>query len=358
MIEWFARNPVAANLLMVAVVIAGFVSASRSIPIEAFPSFEPDRITVTTAFRGATPRSVEDSITSRIEEAIYDLEGIEKIESRSSEGSSVVIADVVPGYEKRQVLNDIKLRVDALSTLPQAAEKPVVAIAQLNFGVIFLAVLGDDNANIGPKLLRTTADKVREDLLLSPEISLIEYDSVADYEISIEVDQQTLDAYNLSIDEIGQRIREGAVDISAGNIQSRAGDILVRTDGQAYTESDFAKLPIISNGSGVPVRLGQIATINDGFEEQPLITKFNGKPAIMLEVLRVGDQSAIQVANEVHKFIAKSKQTLPPGISLEFWDDDSVVVRNRISTLVDSGIQGGILAVSYTHLTLPTIYSV
>ena len=352
MIEWFARNPVAANLLMVAVVIAGFVSASRSIPIEAFPSFEPDRITVTTAFRGATPRSVEDSITSRIEEAIYDLEGIEKIESRSSEGSSVVIADVVPGYEKRQVLNDIKLRVDALSTLPQAAEKPVVAIAQLNFGVIFLAVLGDDNANIGPKLLRTTADKVREDLLLSPEISLIEYDSVADYEISIEVDQQTLDAYNLSIDEIGQRIREGAVDISAGNIQSRAGDILVRTDGQAYTESDFAKLPIISNGSGVPVRLGQIATINDGFEEQPLITKFNGKPAIMLEVLRVGDQSAIQVANEVHKFIAKSKQTLPPGISLEFWDDDSVVVRNRISTLVDSGIQGGILVLILLSLFL------
>ena len=116
--------------------------------------------------------------------------------------------------------------------------------------------------------------------------------------------QQTLDAYNLSLEEIGQRIREGAVDISAGNIQSRSGDILVRTDGQAYTESDFANIPVISNGSGVPVRLGQIATITDGFEEQPLITKFNGKPAIMLEVLRVGDQSAIQVANEVHKFLS------------------------------------------------------
>ena len=175
MIEWFARNPVAANLLMVAVIIAGFVSASRSIPLETFPSFEPDRVTVRTAFRGATPRSVEDGITNRIEEAIYDLEGIDKLESRSAEGSSVVIADVASGYDKREVLNDIKLRVDSISTLPQAAEKPVVSLSQLNFGVIFLAVLGDENENISAKSLRKAADKVRQDLLLSPEISLVEF---------------------------------------------------------------------------------------------------------------------------------------------------------------------------------------
>lgn len=352
MIEWFARNPVAANLLMITVIIAGFVSASRSIPLETFPSFEADRVTINTQFRGATPKSVEDGITTRIEEAVYDLEGIEKIVSRSSEGSSVVIADVVSGYDRRQVLNDIKLRVDALSTLPQAAEKPVVSLNQLNFGVIFVGVISDPDSSVSPKSLREAADKVRQDLLLSPEITKVEFDAANNYEISIEIPSAVLDAYNLSLDQVGRRIREGSVDVSAGNIQSRSGDILVRTDGQAYSEADFANIPIVTDGSGPPIRLGQIATITDGFEEQPLITLFDGKPAVMLEVIRVGDQSAIKVANAVHDYIAQSEGVLPAGISLEFWDDDSVVVRDRLSTLVSSGIQGGILVLILLSLFL------
>ncbi len=352
MIEWFAKNPVAANLLMITVIIAGFVSASRSIPLETFPSFEVERVTVSTQFRGATPKSVEDGITTRIEEAIYDLDGIDKVEARSAEGSSIVIADVAAGYDRRQVLNDIKLRVDALSTLPQAAEKPVVSLNQLNFGVIFVGVIADPDAGVSRKSLRQAADKVRNDLLLSKEISIVEFDGVTDYEISIEIEPSVLDAYNLSLEQVGQRIRAGSADISAGNIQSSAGDILVRTDGQAYTAKDFARIPIVSDGSGPPVRLGQIATITDGFEEQPLETQFNGKQAVMLEVIRVGDQSAIKVADAVHDYIAKSKETLPSGISLEFWDDDSVVVRDRLSTLVNSGIQGGILVLILLSLFL------
>ncbi len=352
MIEWFARNPVAANLLMITVVIAGFVSASRSIPLETFPSFDADRVTVQTQFRGATPKSVEDGITTRIEEAIYDLEGIERIESRSAEGSSVVSADVVSGYDRRQVLNDIKLRVDALNTLPQAAEKPVISLNQRNFAVIYLGVIADPETGISKKALRLAADRVREDLLLSPDISVVEFDAASNYEISIEIEPSVLDAYNLSLAEVGQRIRQGSADISAGNIQSRAGDILVRTDGQAYTAADFAKLPIVSDGTGSPIRLGQIATINDGFEEQPLITQFNGKPAVMLEVFRVGKQSAIKVADAVHKYIASNNGTVAEGITLEFWDDDSVVVRDRLSTLVNSGIQGGILVLILLSLFL------
>ncbi|GAA6138533.1 efflux RND transporter permease subunit [Arenicella sp. 4NH20-0111] len=352
MIEWFARNPVAANLLMITIVIAGFVSASQSIPLETFPSFESDRITVSTQFRGATPKAVEDGITTRIEEAIYDLEGIDKIESRSAEGVSSVVAEVVSGYDRRQILSDVKLRVDALSTLPQTAENPVVSINQRNFGVIFLGVMADPSTTISKKALRQAADKVRQDLLLDPNISVIEYDGATNYEISIEVPSNVLDAYNLSLADIGRKIREGSADISAGNIQSRAGDILVRTDGQAYSESDFARIPIVSDGAGNPIRLGQIATIRDGFEEQPLVTLFNGKQAVMLEVLRVGDQSAIKVADAVHAYIANSKDTLPSGISLEFWDDDSVVVRDRLSTLVSSGIQGGILVLLLLSLFL------
>lgn len=352
MIEWFARNPVAANLLMVAIVIAGFFSASKLIPLEVFPSFEPDRVSIRTPFRGATPKSVELGVTSRIEEAIYDIEGIDKIESQSSEGASTVIAEVAPGYDRRDILEEVKRNVDALNTLPQAAEKPVVSIDQLNFGVIFVAVTADQTANITPKSLRLTADKVREELLRSPYISIVEYDGAIDHEISIEVSPATLDSLNLSLEDIGRKIQEGSADISAGNIQSSSGNILVRVDGQANNEAEFAKIPITSDSVGSPVRLGQIAKINDGFEEQPLITKFDGKAAVMLEVLRVGDQSAIKVADAVHEYMSKAQENLPTGISLSFWDDDSVLVRGRLATLIKSGIQGGILVLLLLSLFL------
>ena len=142
MISWFARNPVAANLLMFAIVIAGLFSASTQIPVETFPIRESDKITVSTTFRGATPASVEDGITLRIEEAIADIEGIEEIQSRSSEGTSTVVAEVTESYDGREVLDDIKVRVDALNTLPVDAENPIVSINVRNSPVIFVAVQG------------------------------------------------------------------------------------------------------------------------------------------------------------------------------------------------------------------------
>jgi len=352
MIEWFARNPVAANLLMIAIIVAGVVSASSSIPLEVFPSFDSDRITVTTQFRGATPKSVEDGVTTRIEQAIYDLDGVEEVTSRSSEGSSVVLAEVEPGYNQRAILNDVKLRVDALNTLPGAAEKPVVSIVQRNFGVIFVAVIGDPSKNISARSLRQAADKVREDLLGKPTITTIEYDGTANYEIAIEITPEVLEDYNVTLADIGQRIREGSADISAGNIKSRFGDILVRSPGQAYSASEYARIPVITSGDGQPIRLGDIANIRDDFEETPLVTQFDGKPVVMLEVLRVGDQSAIQVANAVHDYIAESKTSLPDGVSLEFWDDDATIVKARLSTLVSSGLQGGILVLILLSLFL------
>jgi multidrug efflux pump subunit AcrB len=154
MIEWFARNSVAANLLMIGVVIAGVTAATRSIPLEVFPSFVLDRVTINTQFRGATPKSVEEGITTRIEQAISDLEGVDEINSRSSEGLSTVIADIASGYDQREILDNIKLRVDALQTLPQSAENPVVSLAAMNWGVVFVAVMGDPEVGYGEKELR------------------------------------------------------------------------------------------------------------------------------------------------------------------------------------------------------------
>ena len=322
MIEWFARNPVAANLLMVAIIIIGLFSASRSIPLEVFPSFEVEAVDISTVYRGATPNSVEDGITKRIEEAIYTIEGVKEINSRSSEGVSVVTAQVDSGYEKRELLNNIKLKVDALSTLPNGAEKPIVSLSRFNPGVIQVAVVGD----VSEKVLRITADNVRNELLANSDLTLVELIGVSDYEIGIEISPRTLDDFNLSLQDVSEAIGRSSVDISAGNVKTRDGDILVRADGQAYVQQDFAAIPVITQLGADPVLLGDIATINDGFEDQPLITRFNGKPAILIDVARTGKQSSLKIASTVRRYIEDKNRTLSNGVSLDFWDDDSKVL--------------------------------
>lgn len=348
MIEWFARNPVAANLLMITIIIVGLVSASRSIPLEVFPSFEIEAVSINTPFRGATPSSVEDGITKRIEEAIYTIEGIEEINSRSSEGLSTINAKVEDGYDKREILNSVKLKVDALSTLPVNAEKPIVALSSFNPGVIQVAIVGDVDA----KTLRTTADRVLNDLLAKPNITLASLIGVPDYEISVELEPSTLNDFNLSLEQVSQAIGRGSADISAGNVKTRDGDILVRADGQAYNKADFERIPVITKLGADPVLLGQIATITDGFESQPQITRFDGKPGILVDVQRTGKQSSLEIAATVRDYIKEKNTRLSNGIKISYWDDDSRILKGRLKTLLSSGIYGGILVLLVLSLFL------
>ena len=348
MIEWFARNPVASNILMFGIVLAGLISAFTSVPVETFPSLERNTITVATDFRGATPKTVEDGITLRIEEAIADIEGIEEIISRSSEGNSSITIEIDDDYETRNVLDDIKVRVDALNTLPLDAEKPIISINIRNPVVIYVAISG----NVGNKTLRQTADRFRQGLLTKNGISKVELQGVADYEMTIAVDPSTLDNYNITLAEIGRAVQAGAADISAGNIQTRDGDILVRSNGQAYSAAEYSKIPIIPNPEGKPITLGEIAKIDDGFEEKSLITTFNGKPAVMVEVSRVGEQSAIQVAEQTRNYMQEFTHSLPSGISIGYWDDDSAYLKTRIGAVIDSAIYGGILVMLLLSLFL------
>ena len=348
MIEWFAKNPVAANLLMFAIVLSGMYSASTAIPVETFPSQEADTVTISTDFRGSTPQTAEDGITLRVEEAIADIEGILEITSRSTEGQSTVVAEISDSYDKRDVLDDIKVRVDALNTLPSAAEKPVVSLSVRNPPVIYVAVQGD----VGNLTLRNVATQFREGLLTQPEITSVELQGVANYQMNIEVSPQTLDDYNISLAQIGLAIRNGASDISAGNVRTRDGDILVRSDGQAYTAKEFAKIPVVTNIQGKPITLGEIANIDDGFEEKSLITTFNGKPAVMVQVSRVGEQSAIKVADQTREYMATFSENLPSGISLDYWDDDSAYLKTRINAVLNSALFGGILVMILLSLFL------
>ena len=348
MIAWFTRNHVAANLLMISILFAGLFSLSNKIPLEVFPSFETDRISVSMSLRGATPEDVEQGISIRIEESVQDLEGIKRITSRSSEGSASVTIEVETGYDAREMLADIKSRVDAINTFPADAEKPVVSLAQRKRDVINVTI-----SSIYSELeTKEFAEKVRDDILRIPGVTQVELDGVRNYEIAIEISHDKLRQYDLTIDKISSLIASSSTDVSAGNLRSLGGDILLRSKGQAYRKDEFANIAIKTNSDGSIIRLKDIALIKDGFEETPVRTRFDGKQAAFIEIYRIGEQSAIEVADKVKNYIEKSQATLPVGFEMSYWDDDSVIVKNRISTLTSNAIQGGILVLALLTLFL------
>ena len=348
MIAWFARNHVAANLLLISILIVGLFSLSTRIPLEVFPSFATDRINVSVSLRGATPEDVEKSISIRIEESVQDLEGVKEVSSRSSEGASAISIEVESGYDPRDMLADIKSRVDEINTFPADAEKPIISIAERKRDVIAVTIA----SVYSEKETREYAEKVLDDLLKNPEITQVELKGVRNYEVSIDVPKDKLRQYKLTIAQISSAISSSSADISAGNLRTQGGDILLTSKGQAYRKNGFENIAIKTNADGSIIRLNDIAIINDAFEEMPVRTRFNGKRAAFIDVYRIGQQSAIDVADAVRTYITEQQNTLPVGIELSFWDDDSQIVKNRISTLTTSAFQGGILVLALLTLFL------
>ncbi|WP_341219493.1 efflux RND transporter permease subunit [uncultured Pseudoalteromonas sp.] len=348
MIAWFTKNHVAANLLLVTLLLSGLFSLSSKIPLEVFPSFETDMISVGVSLRGATPEDVEQGVTIRIEEAVQDLEGIKQIFSRSSEGSGSVTIEVESGYDPRELLADIKSRVDAINTFPGDAEKPIVALAERKREVIAVTVSSD----YGEKETREYAETVRDQILRLPNVTQVELSGVRDYELAIEVSQDTLRQYNLSLAQISSAIANSSSDISAGNLKTEGGDVLISSKGQAYRKDEFASIVVKNQADGTIIRLGDVATIKDDFEETPVRTRFNGKQAAFIDVYRIGPQSAITVADDVKNYIEEQQATLPQGFKLSYWDDDSELVKSRIATLTSNALQGGILVLALLTLFL------
>lgn len=339
MINWFAKNSVAANLLMIVVLAAGILSAKHRIPLEVFPSFELDIVTIAVPYRGASPVESEEGVVLRVEEAIYDLAGIKHINATAAEGAAIIQVEVDTGYNAREMLAEIKNRVDAISTFPAETERPTYELAERRREVIAVAIAGDL-----PELqLRMLGERVRDELTALPDVSQVELDGVRDYEISIEIPSRSLEAYDISLTDVSTAITQSSLDLSAGQLRTEAGDILLRTRGQAYQYADFAKIIVISRADGTQLTLGDIAEIRDGFDETPLSNLFNGEPSVLLEVYRTGNQSAIEVAEAVEAYVAKMSAQLPAGVEIKTWRDRSRILKARLSTLTNSAIQGGIL---------------
>ena len=341
MIAWFARNSVAANLLMVSIIIGGLVAVNSWVRLEAFPPFDVDTISVSVSLRGASPEDIELGAAVRIEEAVKGIEGIDRIVSRSVEGSTRVTIEVDSSYDPLVLLDTVKSRIDAINTFPVDAEKPVVSLAERRFAVINVVISGIQ----AEEEIRRFGEQVREELLLLENVSYVELDSARRYEIAIEASADRLREYDLSLAEIAWAIRDSSVDLSAGNVRTKGGDILIRSKGQAYRRADFDSIVVKTNPDGTIVQIGDLAHVQDGFEEDSISTRFNGKEAVFLDVTRTGNQSALRISSEVKDYIEARQQSLPAGIDLSYWDDDAQVLKNRLGILSKSALQGGILVI-------------
>jgi len=348
MIAWFARHDVAANLLMATLVLSGLVALKTAIPLEIFPDMQFDVVNIGVALRGASPEDVEQGVSVRIEEAVQDLQGIRRLTSRSTEGSAQISIELDKGYDARRLLEEVKVRVDALNTLPAAAEKPVIELAERRREVISVAVAGA----FSEAELRETAELVRDDLLRQPGISQAVLEGVRAYEIVIEATEDRLRNHAVTLDDLAAAVGASSQDLAAGNLRTRGGDVLVRSQGQAYHRDQFERIVVRTNADGTILRVGDVATVRDGFEESPVRTRFNGQPAAVIEVFRIGQQSAIAVAEQVHAYIESRQQSLPQGLTLAYWDDNSRMVKSRLRTLLINAAQGSVLVVLLLALFL------
>ena len=269
-IAWFAENRVAANLLMVIILVAGTLSLSQ-IKLEVFPEFSSDMISVSVPYLGAAPEETEEGVCLRIEEAIQDLEGIQKITATAAEGAGTVLVEVQPGFDSRKLLDDVKSRVDAITTFPQETEKPIIQEVLIRRQVINIAI----SSQADEKTLKIIGERVREEVIDLPEISQVELAAARPYEISIEVSEEALRGYGLTFDEVARAVRMSSLDLPGGSIKASDGEILLRTKGQAYRGSEFERIVLRSFPDGTRLYLGQVATVIDGFADTDQAARFN-----------------------------------------------------------------------------------
>ncbi|MBI4577655.1 MAG: efflux RND transporter permease subunit [Planctomycetes bacterium] len=334
-IAWFAANPVAANLLMLLVVAGGLVSLP-AIRMEIFPEVPSQRVQVSVAYPGAAPTEVEEAICLRVEEAIHGLEGVKRITSTAVEGQGTVVVELMQDANLREVLEDIKARVDAIATFPQEAERPVVQEVIARHEVIYVAVSGgaDELA------VRRAGERARDEIAALPGVSQVELVSVRPYEVSVEVSEEALRGHGLTLDDVTQAVRRGSLDMPAGSVRTPGGEVLFRAKGQGYRGEDFEGLVLRSASDGTRVTLGEVARVVDGFAETDQSARFDGERCVLIQVFRVGEQDALAVARSVRDYCREAEPRMPPGIRLTPWQDFSLYLASRLELLLRNGASG------------------
>jgi multidrug efflux pump subunit AcrB len=360
MIKWFSENHVAANFLMLLVLLAGFTTWFK-LKKEIFPETSLDAVIVQVPYPNATAEEVETGVILKLEDAISDLDGIKRYSSTSTESMGAMTVEVDSGYDVRAVMDDVKSAVDGISEFPENAEKAIIKEAIITAQVLSIAISADTDTD--EKTLRKMAETMRDGLLnyraedpegmiegglrflgSEPMITKANLTNVRPYEISIEISQDKLQQYNLTLSEVAEAIRMASLDLPSGSIREKTGEVVIRTDGKIVDAQEFKDVVIVTRENGSSVRLSEIAEVNDGFQDVDLKTRFDGRQAVILNVYRTGNQDTTMIADAVKDYIERIAPTqLPKGVKLELWNDMSKMLEGRMDLLGRNGAIGLLL---------------
>ncbi|MEM1294778.1 MAG: efflux RND transporter permease subunit [Verrucomicrobiota bacterium] len=337
LIAWFTRNHVAANILMLFLIVGGIVSVT-SMRTEIFPAIDPRLIYVSVPYPGATPDEVADSITRRIEEAVTGIEGVDRVTSVAGEGLGSVVVEMRDFADATQVYDEVETAVNSLTSFPpEDAERPSISRIRVTPDVMTLAIFGDAPESA----IRHWTDTIEDGLQDLDGVSLTTIRGIRNYEISIEVSEAELRKYGLSLNDVGDLVRSFSTDISAGSIESQQGEVLLRVQERRYTQADYESIAIRTLEDGSVLRLRDLATVQDQFEDINLVSRYNGKPAAFIDIQRSESQDTLTIAKEINTYL--ETLSLPSGVELEVSNDQTIILADRISLMARNSILGFVL---------------
>ncbi len=328
-IAWMVRNRVTPNLLMIFLLGAGFVSALK-IKQEVFPEFDLDIVNVRVSYPGASPQEVERGIILPMEEALRGLDGIKEMSSTASEGSASLRLELLGGADASRVRQEIEQAVDRVRTLPLDAEDPSITLSRRRREVVSLVLYGD----VSETVLRELAERTQDGLLQSDDITQIDIVGGRAVEIHVEISQETLRSHELTLNQVASRIAAASVDLPGGRIDTESGEIMLRVTDRRDWADEFATIPIQSTDGGHIVRLEDLATVSEGFEDVDRASTYDGLPSIELSVFRVGDQTPIGVSDAIQELMPELEADLPDGVSWVVRNDRSDHYRQRLQLLM------------------------
>jgi multidrug efflux pump subunit AcrB len=351
---WFANNRVAANVLML-IFIGGGLLQLCTIKQEVFPEVSLDAIVINVPYPGASPDDVEKGVTLVTEEAVRGLEGVKRVTSTSGEGYAVLTVELELGVDSAEALNRVRAAIDRITTYPESVEKPMIFEAINRFRVLSLVVSGDLPGVTGEEEelhLKEWAERIRTDLLARGGISTVELSGVRQLEISIEIAQETLRRYRLTLDQVAAIVRATCVEVPAGRIKTREREILLRTAARCNDASDIRDVVVVAQPDGTELRLGDLARISDGFADTDQVSYFNGERAVMIDVYRVGQEKPLDVSRLTRDYLEELEPSLPAGLEVAEWLDISEIYADRMSLMLRNAWQGLLLVIILLGLFL------
>ena len=346
-IAWIARNPVAANLLMIFLVVAGLIG-TETVQKEVFPEIDLSRIQVEVRYPGAAPEEVEEAVVIRVERAVQGIEGVKEVRSTASEGKASVLLELELGAEAQEVIQEVTSNLNAITTFPDESDEPVIRQLLARQAVVDLAIAGTTDTTT----LKMIAERVRDELSALPEITQVEIIGAPPYEIAIEVSEQMLRQHGLTLDHVATSVRRSSVDVPGGLLRTDVSDIQLRTLGQAYNSSEYEQIAILTRPDGSHLRVDDVATVVDGVAEANQRSSFDGTPAVMLSVFRTGSQDALEISDAVRRYVERTQPGMPEGIALTIWQDQAEQLRDRLALMLRNGWSGFLLVFAVLALAL------